>query len=195
MGDFVRTTTDSVIYFSFTNDYRNRETGADLNLRLRTVTFRPVTIDTFTTEDSITVLWDPNDEPDLAGYRVRYRAYGRPYSNPIDVQKETRYRPLLSPDSVYYFSVSAYDTAGNPSEYSKEVRFYMSSAGPQSCDINGDSEENSRDWFAFQASFGARRGDSNYRSAADFDNNGLIDEADERALQEHCYATWGLSNK
>lgn len=197
MGEFVRTTTDSLIFFSFTNDYRNRETGGDLNLKVKTVTFRPVKIDTFTTEDSIMVLWDPNDEPDLAGYRVHYRTYRRSYSKGIDVKDTTGFRPILAPDSVYYFAVSAYDTAGNSSEYSVEVRFFLSSTLTVSsdCDINGDSEQNARDWFAFQASFGAKRGDSNFRSTADFDNNGLIDEADEQALKQHCYANWGLTNK
>jgi hypothetical protein len=42
----------------------------------------------------------------------------------------THFQPILEPESIYYFAVSAYDTAGNSSGYSDEVRFYLTSINP-----------------------------------------------------------------
>jgi hypothetical protein len=130
MGEFTRKATDRSLFFSFTNDYRNRQTGADLNLKLRSVTFRQLSIETFTLDDSIKIRWNQNREPDLAGHRVHYGFQTRSYSRAVDVKKATHFQPILEPESIYYFAVSAYDTAGNSSGYSDEVRFYLTSINP-----------------------------------------------------------------
>ena len=66
--------------------------------------------------------WSPNEEPDLAGYRVYYGTSSREYINFIDVGKVTTYRlDNLLEDLEYYIAVTAYDMSGNESDFSEEV--------------------------------------------------------------------------
>jgi uncharacterized membrane protein YgcG len=79
----------------------------------------------------VTLAWDPNSEVDLEGYGVYFNlgASGPPY----DLFGYVTLQELTDPDnpafvvtglekgSVYYFAVTAYDTAGNESGYSAPV--------------------------------------------------------------------------
>ena len=66
--------------------------------------------------------WNPNSEPDVAGYRVYYGTASREYSNSIDVGNITAYRLSgLRDDVRYYIAVTAYDRAGNESGFCEEV--------------------------------------------------------------------------
>lgn len=80
----------------------------------------------------VTLEWDANTEPDLAGYRVYYKtgSSGPPYDgagatedgSPIDIGNDTTYTVHGLNDSItYFFVVTAYDTEGLESEYSNEV--------------------------------------------------------------------------
>ena len=79
----------------------------------------------------VTLAWDPNSESDLEGYGVYFRlgSSGPPY----ELFGYVTLQELNDPDnpafavtglvmgSSYYFSVTAYDTAGNESGYSAPV--------------------------------------------------------------------------
>jgi uncharacterized membrane protein YgcG len=79
----------------------------------------------------VTLAWDPNSEADLEGYGVYFKlgASGPPY----DLFGYVTLQELNDPDnptfavtglakgSSYYFTVTAYDTAGNESGYSTPV--------------------------------------------------------------------------
>ncbi len=66
--------------------------------------------------------WDPNTEPDLAGYRVYYGLESGDYINFVDVGKATHYSlGNLLEDTTYYIAITAYDTVGNESDFSGEV--------------------------------------------------------------------------
>jgi uncharacterized membrane protein YgcG len=79
----------------------------------------------------VTLAWDPNSEADLEGYGVYFKlgASGPPY----ELFGYVTLQELNDPDnpafavtglakgSSYYFSVTAYDTAGNESGYSTPV--------------------------------------------------------------------------
>jgi hypothetical protein len=79
----------------------------------------------------ITLAWDANTEPDLEGYIL----YGREWSpcppyDYIDTYPVTELADPLNPrckvtdfekDVIYYFVVTAYDTAGNESDYSNII--------------------------------------------------------------------------
>ncbi len=70
----------------------------------------------------IKLAWDPNTEPDLAGYRVHYGTASGVYGAPINVGITTMYTLTgLSEGQQYYISVTAYDTSNNQSGYSNEV--------------------------------------------------------------------------
>ena len=71
---------------------------------------------------SVIVAWDPNSEPDLAGYRVYYGRAPRTYNTMIDVGNNTNQIVNdLHHEMIYYFAVTAYDSSGNESSYSDEA--------------------------------------------------------------------------
>ncbi len=65
--------------------------------------------------------WDPNIEPDLAGYKVYYGTSSGHYGTPIDIGNQTTYTVAGLAQGVHYFSVTAYDKSGNESAFSIEV--------------------------------------------------------------------------
>ncbi len=70
----------------------------------------------------MSIAWDPNSEPDVAGYRVYYGTASRGYGSFIDVGNVTNYTVRgLSSGRVYFFAVTAYDSSNNQSGYSNEV--------------------------------------------------------------------------
>jgi hypothetical protein len=83
------------------------------------------------TETGVTLEWDANTAPDLAGYRVYYKtgSSGEPYNgtgategdSPVDIGNVTTYMLHgLAEDVTYFFVVTAYDTEGLESDYSNE---------------------------------------------------------------------------
>jgi hypothetical protein len=70
----------------------------------------------------LTVAWDPNNEPDLKGYRVYCGTASRSYGTPFDVGKATSYTLVnLAPGQKYFIAVTAYNTANQESSFSNEV--------------------------------------------------------------------------
>ena len=78
----------------------------------------------------VTLAWDPNDEPDLAGYNVYVNQVGPgpPYYqfNTVSLAEIEPDNPLytatgLKEESYYCFVVTAYDAEGFESGYSNEV--------------------------------------------------------------------------
>jgi len=71
---------------------------------------------------TVLISWDANPEPDVKGYRIYYGTDSRNYSQVIDVGKATEYTiNNLRENVMYYFAVTAYDTAENESDFSAEV--------------------------------------------------------------------------
>lgn len=73
---------------------------------------------------TLTIAWDANTESDLAGYRVYYSLASQTYTkvNSKDVGTDLRcVVDNLEEGKTYYFVVTAYDRAGNESNYSIEV--------------------------------------------------------------------------
>jgi hypothetical protein len=78
------------------------------------------------TASSVTLKWDPNSEPDLAGYNIYYGTEPGIYGTPINVGKNTQYQfPNLESNQTHYFSVTAYNTAGQESTPSIEVSKFL----------------------------------------------------------------------
>jgi hypothetical protein len=70
----------------------------------------------------VTLAWDPNEEPDLDGYKIYYGTSSRNYSNTVDVGNTTQYTISGLNDGVtYYFAATAYDAYENESDFSEEV--------------------------------------------------------------------------
>ena len=81
---------------------------------------------------TVTLGWDPNTEADLAGYKLYYgNSPGVPQSYthtvPINNRSATSWELSLSA-GIYYFALTALDSAGNESGFSNEVRADISDA-------------------------------------------------------------------
>ncbi len=76
---------------------------------------------------SLTLAWDPNPDPDLAGYKVCYGTQSGIHTVLIDVGNTTQYTFANLPDGTYYFAVVAYNQEGALSLKSNEVGATLSS--------------------------------------------------------------------
>jgi fibronectin type 3 domain-containing protein len=62
---------------------------------------------------SVILTWDPNPEPDIAGYRLRYGTSSGAYAQTLDVANTTTTTLTnLDRNTAYFMVVSAYNTAG-----------------------------------------------------------------------------------
>jgi len=70
----------------------------------------------------VTLAWDANTEPELAGYRIYWGVSSREYSNSVDIGNTTQHTFTgLTKGTTYYAAVTAYDASNNESDYSEEV--------------------------------------------------------------------------
>lgn len=72
---------------------------------------------------SVTVIWDANPEPDVAGYRLFYGRESGVYTNQVDVPGPMAVASDLSEGETYYFAVLAYNNEGLESELSTEISY------------------------------------------------------------------------
>jgi hypothetical protein len=85
---------------------------------------------------SVTMTWDRNQEPDIAGYRIYYGIQSGQYNNSITVY-DSATQPLqlsytvpnLSEGTTYYFALKTFDQAGQESDYSVETSQNIPSDG------------------------------------------------------------------
>ncbi len=70
---------------------------------------------------NVSLAWNANTDPDLAGYKVYYGHSSRNYSKNIDVGNITAYTVSLPGNGTYYFAVTAYNTLGVESAFSNEI--------------------------------------------------------------------------
>lgn len=76
---------------------------------------------------AVTLEWDANPEPNVAGYKVYIGSQSRQFDTVIDVGPATQ-KPLesLQAGRLYYFAVTAYDSDGLESELSEEITYTVS---------------------------------------------------------------------
>ncbi len=70
---------------------------------------------------NVTLAWDANSEPDLAGYRLYYGTSSRAYTNVSNLGNVLSTSVTLLEGNTYYFAVTAVNTRGGESGYSAEV--------------------------------------------------------------------------
>ena len=76
----------------------------------------------------VTLTWDPNSEPDLAGYDIYYGTSSGNYQWNIDVGNVTTYTLTgLNMGVTYYIAATAYNTQGLESGFSNEVVYTVPS--------------------------------------------------------------------
>jgi hypothetical protein len=91
---------------------------------------------------NVTLEWDPNPEPDIAGYEIYYGFSSRNYSEMIDVGGYTSCTiGDLEIGVTYYLAAKAYNTSGYRSDYSDEVRFTLGEAADEPPPTNDDDPQ------------------------------------------------------
>jgi len=99
--------------------------------------------------DCLALSWDPNGEPDLAGYRVYYGISSRDYDNIADVGNVSSCSLSgLEPNTRYYVALTAYDTSYNESGFSDEV---SGVSNADSSPVQTGSEDGHTKWGCFIA--------------------------------------------
>ena len=72
---------------------------------------------------AVLLMWNPNRERDLAGYRVYLGERSRHYYEVYNAGLQTAFTLQdLKPGKTYFMAVTAYDLYGNESAYSEEAR-------------------------------------------------------------------------
>ena len=80
---------------------------------------------------SVTLRWQANSEPDIAGYNLYYGTASRSYGPPMPTGNTTSYTvDNLVEGQTYYFALTALDTSGNESGYSSEISANATSSEP-----------------------------------------------------------------
>jgi len=75
-------------------------------------------------EAAVTLAWNANPEPNVAGYRLQYGTVSGVYPNSIDAGNETSATATgLNEGTVYYFVVVAYNNAGQTSAPSSQISY------------------------------------------------------------------------
>ena len=79
----------------------------------------------------VTIAWDANSEPEVAGYKLHYGTSAGQYPSLSDAGGQTTCTLAgLQAGVAYFFAATAYDTYGNQSSYSQEVAFTVPSVAP-----------------------------------------------------------------
>ena len=80
---------------------------------------------------AVILAWDANPEADIASYRLSYGTTSGSYPNVIDVGTNLEASvPNLVQSTIYYFAVTAVNTAGVQSQYSSEFLYYAEAEVP-----------------------------------------------------------------
>jgi hypothetical protein len=72
---------------------------------------------------SVTLAWNANSEPDLAGYRLYVGRASHAYHQFVESSSTTATVSNLIEGTTYFFAVTAYNTAGAESGFSAEVSY------------------------------------------------------------------------
>ena len=81
----------------------------------------------------VTLGWDQNTEPDIAGYKIYYGNSSRNYTNSKDVKDKTATSCIITNLTVgqtYYFAATSYNSSLVESNYSAEVSYNSNPAPP-----------------------------------------------------------------
>ncbi len=77
-----------------------------------------------TTGNTVSLQWDANSEPDVAGYKIYYGTNSGVYFVSVDVGNTTTTTVgNLTPGVTYYFAATAYNVSRLESDRSNEVSY------------------------------------------------------------------------
>jgi len=126
---------------------------------------------------SVDLEWDPNTEPELAGYKIYWGTSNGNYTSSKDAGQNTTCTITgLDEGTTYYFAATAYDGDGNESDYSNQISYTV----PFS-DSDGDGVPDNEDAFPADAS-----------ETTDTDGDGIGNNADTDDDNDKMPDAWEL---
>lgn len=82
--------------------------------------------------------WDPNPEPDVAGYKIYYGTSPGSYTDSVNAGNITSLVISgLQAGLTYYFAAVAYDSSGNESGFSNEITYAVPAAASADSSSSG----------------------------------------------------------
>ena len=144
------------------------------------VTMASLIIPSYSTAGQVTLTWDPNIDPEVAGYNVYWGIESGLYAESVDVGNQTFYTIYtLAEGQTYYFSVTAYDNIGFESDYADEVQTIVNTPiSLCAADLDLDGDVDSRDLSNLNYLFGTTVDEPNYNPATDLNGDGIIETKD-----------------
>lgn len=98
----------------------------------------------------VTLEWDSNTEPGLAGYKIYYGTSSGSYDAVVDVGNWTSCTiASLEEGKTYFFAATAYDLTGNESNFSEEV-YTTLPYYPLTCDLDYNGKCDTGDFLLFE---------------------------------------------
>src|SRR5689334_7012343 len=80
---------------------------------------------------SVTLAWDPNPAPDVAGYILHYGTNSGRYLTAVNVGNVTTNTVSgLAANVTYFFAVAAYNTSGQENDFSNEISYTVDATPP-----------------------------------------------------------------
>jgi len=102
----------------------------------------------------VTVAWDPNPEPEVAGYKIYYGTSSGNYTASLDAGSATSALVSgLQEGVTYFFSAVAYDASNNESGFSNEITYAVPAAAAASA--GGESSSGGGACFIATAAYGS----------------------------------------
>src|SRR3989442_1344043 len=84
----------------------------------------------------VTLAWDPNTDPDLAGYKLYYGTSSKSYQSSVDVGSQTSSTLSgLLEGRIYYFAATDYNLSLAESGFSNEVSRAIADVAPPTVSI------------------------------------------------------------
>jgi len=115
-----RKLTETIVAYRLSDDRINQRIDGLRDTTL-TLLIKTGKLDSVKHTINLFFIWDKNQESDLAGYIFYYGNKSRQYIDSIDVGLVTNIGKNFCSDSSWFFSIAAYDTANNLSDFSDEV--------------------------------------------------------------------------
>lgn len=186
-------------YFVFRIDDQRR---TDSNIDISWVVLREIDLPSTPLKKSysVKISWQPNSEPDLAGYNIYDGKASGNYTRKTPANLDTIMTLQgFFYDIQYFVAATAFDNSGNESDFSNEISFMRKdtvTVPPDTtllkCDLNRDGKKDFLDYAFLRSKYGISKFISpqipnpNYEERFDFNKDKKINVLDGQIYKRDC---------
>lgn len=153
-------------------------------------TFILLSLPSLANATDLELIWYPNLESDIGGYKIYYGTSPGGYNNIIDVGNTTSYTMRGLNNGTYYIALTAYDEAGNESGFTSEAKvdIQSSSEGSDGSEVGYAGDSAAVGCFIATAAYGSYL-DSHVNVLRDFRDEYLLTNTIGKAFVSFYYRT------